>query len=194
MRLVRDIPPVLWVLCAACVVLPAASGVFGMYDRVTHWGKFVHGAEGGLGASIAALVLLGYRDHRRLCLPTQLAALCSMAVGIMFGASWEVVEFLIDWVRYSDLQKSNLDTMTDMLWSNLAAVVAGLLMVRLYARAVSSAEREAIGACADALSAPLGRLLDQHGRIMTLALFVAIAAFVASLWFAGRPVPGLPID
>jgi hypothetical protein len=182
---------VLWVLA---VTIPAASDALGAYDRVTHWGKLVHGVEGGLTASMAALLLLGFAQRFELGLPGQLAALGSLFVGVLAGAVWEFVEFLLDWVRYSDLQKSNTDTMTDLLWSNLAAGAAALLMVRLYHHGLSETERVALGTFGECLLKPLGRLLDRHGRMALLVVALVIAASIAGLWFAGRPIPGLPVD
>jgi hypothetical protein len=174
--------------------VPALSDALGLYDHVTHWGKLVHGLEGGLVAAIAALLLLGFRDQRQLELPDQMAAVASIFIGATAGAVWEIIEFLVDWVRASDLQKSNADTMTDMLWADLAAVVVGVLAVRLYCHALTPRHHQALGALAEWLFAPLGRLLDRHGKLMVLAAALLIAAFIASLWFTGRPVPGLLFD
>src|SRR5919199_547165 len=99
------------ILAASATTLPAASDALGVYDRVTHWGKLVHGLEGGMMASLAALLLLGYADRVEFGLPRQLAALASVCVGISAGVVWELADFLIDWVGFSDLQKSNTDTM-----------------------------------------------------------------------------------
>jgi hypothetical protein len=44
------------------------------------------------------------------------------------------------------------------------------------------------------LFAPVGRLLDRHGKLAVLLLLLILAASIAGLWFTGRPVPGLPID
>lgn len=180
-----------WVVA---LTLPAASDALGVYDHVTHWGKLVHGVEGGAAAALAAWMLLGFSHQHKLDLPTQLAGLASICVGITVGAVWEFYDFLVDWVWRSDLQKSNADTMTDMLWADLAAGVAALLAVRIYYHTFSPGERTATGAVAERLFSPLGQLLERHGKLMLLLAILLLAAFIASLWFTGRPVPGLPID
>src|SRR5437868_1393631 len=80
-----------------------------------HWGKVVHGLEGFGFALLVGLLLLGWRDRARIDITDKLATLTAMFAGILFGVMWEIVEFILDWVRYSDLQKSNSDTMTDLL-------------------------------------------------------------------------------
>ena len=187
-------PRLVEALWALTLAIPAASDALGLYERFTHWGKLVHGIEGGLLAAIAAFLLLGYADRAELGLPRQLAALASVCVGITAGVVWEFVEFAIDWVSSADLQKSNTDTMTDLLWSNLAALGAAVLAVRVYHHALDDKGRAALGALGDCLFTPIGHLLDRHGKVAFLLLVLLIAASIAGLWFTGRPVPGLPIE
>jgi hypothetical protein len=181
-------------LWALAVALPAASDALGMYERVTYWGKLVHGLEGGLLAGIAALLLVGYADRAELGLSRQLAALAAVCVGITAGVVWEFVEFVIDWVTSGDLQKSNTDTMTDLLWSNLAALGGAVLAVRVYHHVWDDASRAAVGGLAECLFAPIGHFLNRHGKLAFLLMVLVIAASIAGLWFTGRPVPGLPIE
>jgi hypothetical protein len=187
-------PRLVETLWALAVSIPAASDAMGLYERVTYWGKLVHGIEGGLLAGIAALLLVGYADRTDLGLPRQLAALASVCVGITAGVVWEFVEFIIDWVVSGDLQKSNTDTMTDLLWSNLAALGAAALAVRVYHHVVGDSSRAAIGALGDCLFTPIGHFLDRHGKLAFVLMLLVIAASIAGLWFTGRPVPGLPIE
>jgi hypothetical protein len=187
-------PRLIEVVWALAVSIPAASDAMGLYDRLTYWGKLVHGVEGGLLAGIAALLLVGYADRAELGLSRQLAALAAVCVGITAGVVWEFVEFVIDWVSSADLQKSNADTMTDLLWSNLAALGAAVLAVRVYHHALDDKGRAALGALGDCLFTPIGHLLDRHGKLTFLLLVLLIAASIAGLWFTGRPVPGLPIE
>jgi hypothetical protein len=181
----------LWVLAVA---LPGASTAFDLYDRVTHWGKFVHGADGLLVALLFGSLLLGYRDDRLVDLTDQLSSLTAMFAGIAFGVAWEIIEFVIDWVADTSLQKSNSDTMTDFLWNDLGAVIGALLAVRLYRRWAPAQDRRALGRAGWWLVDGPSRLLDRHGWLMTAVAVVVIALAIGALWFAGRPVPGLPTD
>lgn len=183
----------LLILLAIGVALPMISSALGLYGTIQHWGKLVHAVDGFCATLIFGLLFLGWRDRARIQLADELAALMIMFFGIFVGVIWEIVEFVRDWVAYSDLQKSNTDTMTDFLFNDVAVVIASLLAMRLYCHVLVSADREALGAAAEWLVDGPSRLLDRHGFLMTLIAALLIAAAIAALWFAGRPVPGLPI-
>lgn len=174
-----------WVLGVGLLGL---STSLGMYERIGHWGKFVHAAEGFLVAVIAGYLLLGYqraglRAHRHV------VAAVTLFIGITFGAFWEFLEFVLDWIRYSDLQKSNTDTMTDMLWNDLAVVVGTLVVFRLYYHFTDVDEQRQLGELSARLFTPIGRLLDRHGKLLAVAALVGIALYVAALWYSQRPIP-----
>jgi hypothetical protein len=180
-------------LLAVGVALPLLSTAFGLYDHLEHWGKLVHALVGFCATFIFGWLLLGWRAQAQVDLPDELAALLTMFFGVFAGLVWEIVEFIRDWVAYSDLQKSNTDTMTDFLCNDVAAVLAALLALRLYCHVLTAHERADLGTTGEWLVHGPSRLLDRHGFALTLAAAVVIAASVAALWFAGRPVPGIPI-
>jgi hypothetical protein len=173
------------------VALPIASRVLGLYDRILHWGKVVHGLEGFLMAITVGLLLLAWRDRENVDLTDQLATLMTICVGIFAGVMWELVEFVLDWVRYSDLQKSNSDTMTDLLWNDVGAVVGALLAMRVYCHVLRANDRAELGHPATWVLDGPSRVLDRHGFLVSIIVALLVAAAVAALWFAGRPVPGL---
>jgi hypothetical protein len=141
----------------------------------------------------AGLLLLAWRDRERIGLDDRIAALLTMCFGLLFGVTWEVIEFLIDWVWALQLQRSNLDTMTDLLWNDVGAVVGGALIVWIYCRMISVELRLRLGALAIFLIDGPSRWLNRHGFAMTIVVTLVVAAAVGALWFAGRPVPGFPI-
>lgn len=143
---------------------------------------------GGLG-----ILLLAWRDRERIDLDNRLLALVSMCAGLLFGVGWQIVAFVIDWVLYTDLEPSNLDTMTNMQWNDVGAVVAGSLVAWVYCHALGYPTRERLGNAAHWLFDGPSRLLDRHGFLMTIVVGLVIVAAVGALWFAGRPVPGFPI-
>jgi hypothetical protein len=175
-----------WVLSVA--LIGAADALF-LYDRIIHFGKFVHGVEGFLIASMSGYLLLAYRDREELSVHTHVVAMVSGFVGVTFGAFWEFLEYVLDWIRYSDLQKSNTDTMTDMLWNNLGAVLGTMLILRLYYHRSDLVVRRELGDLAAWALSPIGHLLDRRGKLLAVLALVGIALYVAALWFAERPLP-----
>jgi hypothetical protein len=138
------------------------------------------------------LLLLGWRDRKAIDLSDQLAAALSILAGMQFGVLWKLVEFVLDWVFSTDLEKSNSQTMTDLLWNDVGTVVAAVLATRLYCHALSAPQRQQLGRVATWLFGGPSRVLDRHGVLVTLVVAAVAAVTVASLWFAGRPMPGIP--
>lgn len=173
--------------------LPLLSAVFGLYDRLLHWGKLVHGVDAFLVTLLFGMLLIAWRDAQGVDLSDELAALTSTFVGIFFGVMWEIVEFVVDWITYSDLQKSNADTMTDFLWNDFGAVIGAVLAVRACCHWLSASQRSELGEVGNTLVDGPSRLLNRHGILMTLVTAAVIAAAVVALWFSDRPVPGVQI-
>jgi hypothetical protein len=139
------------------------------------------------GVTLAfGLLVLGWRDRERVEIGDHLAALLSMLAGILFGVVWEIAEFLIDWIFQTDLQTSNTDTMVDLLWTDVGAVVAAVLATRVYCHVLTASQRTALGARAHRLVDGPSRMLDRHGKLITLVVVVLSGAAVASLWYTGR--------
>lgn len=175
------------------LAVPLVSTLLGLYDNVEHWGKVVHAVDGFCAAFIFGLLFLGWREATRVDVADELAALMTVFFGILFGVLWEIVEFVRDWVAYSDLQKSNMDTMTDFLFNDVAVVVAMLVAMHVYCRRLGDDDRRSAGRIAEWLVDGPSRVLDRHGITLTVIALCVIGAAVASLWFADRPVPGIPI-
>jgi hypothetical protein len=181
------------VVVAGAIALPTLSSAVGLYDHVFHWGKVVHAVDGFCVTFAFGLLLLGWRDYEQIGLTDELVGLLTVCAGVFFGVVWEVVEFIRDWVAYSDLEKSNSDTMTDFLCNHVMAVIAMLIVMRMYSRGSSPEDRRAVGQTAEWLVDGPSRVLNRHGFAMATIGVVVIAAAVAALWFTGRPVPGIPI-
>jgi hypothetical protein len=181
------------IVLAIGVLLPLGSTLLSLYEHVTNWGKFVHALDGASATLIFGLLLLGWRDRVRAELTDELATLTAIFGGILFGVLWEIVEFVRDWVASSDLEKSNTDTMTDFLCNDVAVVIAALVAMQAYCHLATARDRAALGQAAEGLVDGPSRVLDRHGLALALIAAGLIGAAVLVLWFAGRPVPGLPI-
>jgi hypothetical protein len=141
------------------------------------------------------LLLLGFRDAERIDLSAHLAGMLTIMVGMTFGSVWEIAEFFLDWVLHTDLQKSNPETMLDLLFGIVGGVTGGLVALRWYHRGLHDRQREKLGTLAEWLWAPAARLLDARGGLVAIAALLAFAVLIGALWVAGgRYVPGLPFD
>lgn len=174
------------VLLIGLVALPAVSSLLGLYDRVEHWGKLVHALETVGVTLLFAFLLLSWRDREAVDLSDPLAGLLSVFVGVLFGVLWDLLEFVLDWTRLTAFQRSNADTMTDLLWSDVGAVVAALVAVRLYCHVLTPGQRQALGGVAAYLVDGPSRVLDRHGRLVTVGVAAIGALAAISLWLAER--------
>ncbi|MBV9544337.1 MAG: hypothetical protein JOY61_08155 [Chloroflexi bacterium] len=160
-----------------------------LFELFYYWDKVVHPTLVALTALIAGWLLLGYRDAFRKRIPMHFVAAFGMLLGLSVGAFWEFVEFTGDWFGNSDLQKSNGDTLTDIISNNIGALVATLIGLWLYAHVIRRDEREDMGRIAAWMTHGPRRLLQQHGRVVGGVL---LAGFVALVVAAVRLDQGTP--
>ena len=103
-----------------------------LFEVLYYWDKLVHPTLVALTGMVAAWLLIGYRDAFGKHMPIHLVAAFGMLLGIAVGAVWEFIEFASDWFGNADLQKSNGDTITDIISNNTGAFagdVAGAVPV-----------------------------------------------------------------
>jgi hypothetical protein len=149
-----------------------------LFELFTYWDKIVHPTLVALTVWLSAWLLLGYRDAFGKRLPIHLVAAFALLLGMTVGAAWEYVEFLSDWFGDANLQKSNADTMTDLIANDIGAFIAVLLALRLYPTWLSRAQRVDAGRVAQWLAHGPSHLLEQHGGLagaVLLTVFIATA-------------------
>ena len=158
------------------MALQFASESTKLFELFTYWDKIVHPTLVALTAMIAAWLLLGYRDAYRKRLPIHFAALFGMLLGMCVGAFWEFIEFGSDWFGDANLQKSNGDTITDIISNDIGAFVATLFGLWVFSHLMSNDQRREMGEIARWLAHGPSRLLERHGRVVG----VVVAALVGS--------------
>ncbi|HLZ26263.1 MAG TPA: hypothetical protein VKV73_02985 [Chloroflexota bacterium] len=178
----------------AGMTLQFASESTKLFEVFYYWDKLVHPTLIALTAMIASWLLLGYRDEFGLRMTTHFAAAFGWLVGASIGAFWEFVEFFSDWFGNTDLQKSNGDTMTDMLSNDIGAFVATLIGCWLYCHILGRQQRGEMGQLAHWLSGGPARLLDRHGRLVGSALACLLAVLLAATQWVDRGTPALAAD
>jgi hypothetical protein len=161
---------------------------------LTYWDKLVHPAEIFLATGVVTFLLLGYGElhHLESDVPDSMEAAAAMLFGMTLGATWELVEFAFDWFGNANLQKSNADTMTDILTNNAGAIFGTLLAFWLYRHKADQHQRATFGRIAHWLTERLGRLLERHGVLVGAVVALLFAATIAAGWLIDRgplPVP-----
>jgi hypothetical protein len=170
----------------ALSALPTLSSLLQLYDSIQYWGKLVHALEAFGVTLMFGVLLLAWRDREAVDISDQLSALLSMFVGILFGVVWALFEFLMDWTLGSALQKSNGDTMTNLLWNDVTAVVAAVAAGHLYCHLISPADRRSLGRLSAWLVDGPSQMLDRNGMLVALVFALLGSVAVASLWVADR--------
>lgn len=162
-----------------------------LFEVFAYWDKVVHPTLIALTAMIAGWLMLGYSDAYGRRIPTHFAAAFGWLVGACVGALWEFVEFFADWFGNTDLQKSNADTITDMLSNDIGAFVATLVGFWVYFHVLSPGQRRGMGEIGHWLTAGIARLLDRHGRLVAATLVVALAVLLGGTQWVDRTTPAL---
>lgn len=160
-----------------------------LFELFYYWDKLVHPTLVALTGMISAWLLIGYRDAFGKRIPIHFVAAFGMLLAIAVGAMWEFVEFSTDWFQYSDLQKSNGDTLSDIMSNDIGAFVATLLALWLYTRVFTQEQRQDTGRIAQWLAHGPLVLLRAHGRLIGSSLAVL---FVGVLAYAIRFDQGVP--
>lgn len=162
-----------------------------LFELFTYWDKIVHPTLVALTGVIAAWLLLGYRDAFGKRIPLHVAGAFGMLLGMAVGAFWEFVELASDWFGDANLQKSNADTITDIMSNDIGAFVATLFGLWLYTHVFSQNQRREMGVVARWLAHGPRLLLQRHGRIVGTVGCAAVASVLFLSQWVDRDAPAL---
>ena len=162
-----------------------------LFELFTYWDKIVHPTLVALTGVIAAWLLLGYRDAFDKRIPLHLAGAFGMLLGMAVGAFWEFVELASDWFGDANLQKSNADTITDIMSNDIGAFVATLFGLWLYMHAFSQNQRREMGVLARWLAHGPRLLLQRHGHLVGAVGCAAFASVLFLSQWVDRDAPAL---
>jgi hypothetical protein len=167
-----------------------------LFELFTYWDKLVHSTLVALTGVVAAWLMLGFAHARGKHIPVQFGALFGMLIAMVIGALWEFIEFGSDYFGDANLQKSNGDTITDIIGNDLGGWLAVLVGIWFYAHVLKEQQHREMGEIAGWLAHGPRRLLHRHGRIVGAVVAVAFAfALFMSRWVDRDPVAlasGLP--
>jgi hypothetical protein len=116
----------------AFLFLSMFSGeVLGMYSRFHPWDDIMHFISGFFVGIAAVLWLTSVIDRTKLTVPSWLVAMCVFCLGATTAVVWEVIEFSSDRLFGTFTQRNDLfDTMTDLMFGTVSALVIALLLHR----------------------------------------------------------------
>ena len=184
-------PRALELAFVAGMTLQFASESTKLFEVFYYWDKVVHPTLIALTAMMSGWILLGYSEAYDIHIPTHFAALFGWLVGASLGAFWEFVEFFSDWFGNTDLQKSNGDTMTDMLSNDIGAFIATLVGLWIYFHVLSRQERREMGQIGRWLTRGVTEVLDRHGRVVGSVLAVLVSILLLATQWVDRDIPAL---
>jgi len=162
-----------------------------LFEVFTYWDKIVHPSLVAITAMLAAWLLLGYASANAKRIPIQFGAAFGLLLGTAVGAFWEFVELGSDWFLGANLQKSNADTMTDIIANDVGAFVATLVGLFLFVHVFSANQRREMGLIARWLAHGPGVLLDRHSRLVGALAAVLFATVMAAAQWIDRDEPAL---
>jgi hypothetical protein len=114
-----------------------------------------------------------------------------MLLAMFIGAFWEFIEFGTDWFSNADLQKSNGDTITDIVANNTGAFVATMIALALYTHVFSDAQRRQMGEVAAWLAHGPRALVVRHGRPVGALVCAAVGGLIFASQWVDRGEPAL---
>jgi hypothetical protein len=188
------IPRLMELLFVFGITLQFVSESTKLFELFAYWDKIVHPTLVAITAWLGAWLLLGYRDAYHKRLPIHLVAALALLLGVTVGAAWEFVEFASDWFGDANLQKSNADTMSDVISNDLGAFVATLLGLRLYPRWLAAQQRVEAGQLARWLALGPSRVLDRYGRLIGAGCALALCGVLVAAAAIDVGWPALPAD
>ncbi|MCA1648552.1 MAG: hypothetical protein LC797_24855 [Chloroflexi bacterium] len=124
-------------------------------------------------------------------IPTQLGAAFGLLLGMSVGAFWEFIEFGSDWFGDANLQKSNSDTLTDIVSNDIGAFVATLFGLWFFTHHLSANQRREMGQVARWLAHGPRVLFDRHGRVIGTVLAGLFGVILCLAYWMDRDTPAL---
>jgi hypothetical protein len=187
------VPRLLELAFVAGMFLQYGSESFKLFELLTYWDKIAHPAEILFATMVATFLLLGYRELHRLEIPDGLSAAGAMLFGMTLGSSFELIEFALDWFGNANLQKSNADTITDILTNDFGAIFGALAAFWLYRHRTDQHQRAEFGELAEWLTGRLARLFTRHGTLVGIVVALLFALIILAGWLVDRgPIPPPP--
>tara|TARA_Y100000310_G_scaffold337740_1_gene425583 strand:+ start:403 stop:1044 length:642 start_codon:yes stop_codon:yes gene_type:complete len=96
------------------------------YDKFFWWDSLLHTASAFAFGLIGFTILYILVQRNRIVASPLTLAIFSFLFAVGIGATWEVIEFFIDNLFLTDMQKSGLDTMGDLMVDMIGGLIAAI--------------------------------------------------------------------
>lgn len=123
-RLPLELDLILILFLFATLILGEVSQ---FYEKFWWWDIMLHTISGFLIGLVGFLIVFSLRYSHKINLSPSLAVLFSFSFAMMIAGIWEIIEFLIDYFFRSTMQKSLIDTMTDLIVALFGAILISIL-------------------------------------------------------------------
>lgn len=98
------------------------------YLRYWWWDLMLHSFSAFMLGLIGFIIIYSFYITHRVTTSAALASIFSFSFALALGALWEIIEFSIDYLLHTNMQKSGLvDTMTDLMVNALGALIVSVL-------------------------------------------------------------------
>jgi hypothetical protein len=103
-----------------------AGEVFDAYYRIWWWDIMLHGTSAIALGMIGFLFIYMLFDGDAFAAPPAAVAFLAFCFALSIGALWEIFEFTVDQIFGTQMQKSATDTMVDLIFDALGAIIGAL--------------------------------------------------------------------
>ncbi len=122
------VPPLLNLWITAALFFHVLGGVRGYYDHVWWWDNFTHFLSGALISVLGFTILLTIDElSDSIYIPPSIVPAVMLLFILATGVVWEIFEFFADQLLGTNMQYSLQDTVYDMMFNIVGAVVASII-------------------------------------------------------------------
>ncbi|WP_322892809.1 MULTISPECIES: hypothetical protein [unclassified Yoonia] len=100
--------------------------VFDIYYRIWWWDIALHATSAVALGMIGFLFIYMLFDGDNFAAPPSAIAFLAFTFALSIGAVWEIFEFAMDQLFGTNMQKSEIDTMRDLIFDAIGAIIGAL--------------------------------------------------------------------
>ena len=118
----------IWSIFISAILISVGASWASLYERLWWFDEAVHFYSFFSFTLLVATLLYGLTLTGRNQHPV-LLLLTIICIGLALGALWEIIEWSYDLIRAGDIIKGKRDTMIDLVFDAIGALVAGIFVL-----------------------------------------------------------------